>query len=99
MKRWFESRTIGVNVLAGVVNTLTALIMGLLSVAPQVLDVLPKLDLEPAMVAMITIGVNAFVNGANVWLRYQSPTAIGSADEIEAYTGAVDRSTSIKARL
>ncbi len=91
MKRWFKSRTIWLNLLVGLGNAITVIAGLLVAVTPQALSLLPSLRLEPQQLLVWTIGLNLVVNLANIALRRTSPSAIGTADDVAAFDGAVDR--------
>ena len=91
MKRWYQSRTMWLNLMSFLANVLTVIATTLVAVAPEALAMLPTLGLSQVQSVVAIIGINAVINGANMWLRRNSPAAIGTADDVDAYVDAVDR--------
>ena len=91
MKRWFKSRTMWLNILAGLGNFLTLAAGLAATVAPQALTLLPTLGLAPDRLLIWTIGINAAVNVVNLYLRQHSPATIASSGDLEAFEDAIPR--------
>ncbi len=92
MKRWFQSRTIWLNLIAMIGNFFTAAVTIAAGVAPEALLLLPTIGLEPKAFMAATISINTLINGANMWLRARSPSALGTKLEVEAANDWVERS-------
>jgi uncharacterized membrane protein YccF (DUF307 family) len=92
MIRWWQSKTYWVNMLAGLVNALTALSLMLTTIDPILIyELLTAIGMSPTKLATVTAIVNIAVNLANVWLRQISVRPVGNKAQVAAFTDFTDR--------
>ncbi len=91
MKRWFQSRTIWLNLLAMLANAFTAFAAMAVTVAPQALALLPTLGLAPNVFLIWTVAGNVIITGLNLYLRKHSPAVIGNRQDVVAFDDWTER--------
>lgn len=99
MQRWYRSRTIWLNILSGLMDFITIVANLGAAVVPQALPLLATLSLTPSELMIWTVLLNLFVKGANIFLRFNSPTAIVSKVDHEAFIDMTDRALEEKEYL